>query len=130
MLNDSVMFSVDGRFQDGLMTGLHVYEFSCPWACGHPFASIVSMYNYRNSVDEHYRLLDGPFDGYQVYPTMINDIMGKPLEAPVLFKQFVLIDDRGSAEQRRAALNFHLQCFTNWFGCRDASEMLQPVPNR
>jgi len=129
MLNDWAMFSFEGQFENNVMTGLKVYEFSCPPACGHPFASIVRMYNYRNSMDETLRLRDEPFDGYRVYPRMISDIMGKPLPKPVLFDQFVLIDDRGTEEQRRKALDYHLQCFTNWFGCRDASEMLRPVPN-
>ncbi len=119
----------EGQFESKVMTGLKIYEFSCPPACGRPFASIVRVYNYRNSMDEILRSRDEPFEGYRMYPTMLVDRFGKPLPNPVLFKQFVLIDDRGTAEQRGKALDFRLQCFTNWFGCRDASEMLQPAPN-
>jgi hypothetical protein len=129
MLADWVMFSFEGQFDSKVMTGLKIYEFSCPPACGRPFASIVRVYNYRNSMDEILRSRDEPFEGYRMYPTMLVDRFGKPLPNPVLFKQFVLIDDRGTAEQRGKALDFRLQCFTNWFGCRDASEMLQPAPN-
>jgi hypothetical protein len=129
LMLDWVMFAVEAQFQDGVLTGLKVYELSCPPACGHPFASDAAIYARRDSLDEYNFSRAGPFNGYKVYPEMTDHFMDRQLPKPVLFKQYVLIDDRGTAEQRRKALDFNLECFTNWFGCRDAAKMLHPAPN-
>ena len=126
---DGAMFSVAGSFQGGVLTVLRVTEMSCPPECGHPFSTDVRMSVRTDSEQVTLLSRDKPFVGYRFDTDMLDQMWDRPLPRPVLFHQRVFLDDRGTDEERRRALDFHLQCLTNWFGCRDAGQMLQPAPN-
>lgn len=125
------MFEVSAGFKEGELVKLRVIEFNLGGGVGHPFADIVEIYAHQAPVDDVDGWVDaGPFSGYAVHTTMLQDFMGKQLRTPVPFKQLVYVDERATAKERRKALDFNFQCFTAIGGCRDASLMLQPSPNR
>lgn len=122
------MFSASLEFEGGKLTKLHVFAFQGE---GHPFSGSVTIYAGRASIPEVLWAEPEKYRGYFVQSSdLFEDGEGHPLPHPVPFHRHVWFDERATAEQRRRALEFHLECFTSLAGCRDASRILDPVPVR
>ena len=46
------------------------------------------------------------------------------------YREFVFVTPEASPEERRRALDFHLNCFTRFRGCQDMNLILDASPNR
>ncbi|AEU35717.1 hypothetical protein [Granulicella mallensis] len=128
LMLDGAMFAVLQEFKSGILSKLYVYETSD--GVGHPFSAHATIYGHHATDDVPQWSDRREFNGYLVNSMpLIADTEGRPLARLVLFREDVFVDERGTVEQRRKALDFHLECLTAIRGCHDASLILQPEPN-
>ena len=121
LMLDGAIFAVLQEFKSGILSKLYVYETSD--GVGHPFSAHATIYAGRAADRVE-------FNGYLVRSTPLTmDMEGRPIARLVLFREDVFVDERGTVEQRRKALDFHLECLTAIRGCHDAALILQPEPN-
>ena len=121
LMLDWAMLAAQEEFKAGILSKLYVYELSD--GVGHPFSAHATIYA-GQATDR------GEFNGYLVRSIpLMTDMEGRPIPRLVLFREDVFVDERGTVEQRRKALDFHLECLTAIRGCHDAALILQPEPN-
>lgn len=131
LMLDWTMFSASLQFEGSKLTKLHAYEYQAIFGGGHPFSGTVTIYAGRVSEQEADWSYPSNFEGYNVRSLDITeDQNGQTLARALPFHRYVYLDERATSEQRRKALEFHLECFTSLAGCRDASRILNPVPVR
>jgi hypothetical protein len=118
------VFGLSPRFSNGKLVLLHVSESQAGVDGIHPFYVDVSIYA-RSAEANDPRIEDANFSGYRVIP-YIQSFDERPEKSWVI-REYVDLDDRATGQQKKQALDFKLECFTDIHGCRDANKILQPA---
>ena len=124
-------FSVSPRFQNGRLSVLYVREDQDDVDGIHPFVGALNAYDQSaEEGDPHFE--HGAFKGYRVGPYIeqSEDSHGNLFGTPWTIRMYVDIDGRATDKEKRLAYSFNLACFTNIHGCRDATQILNPAPDR
>ena len=122
LMLDGAMFDASEEFKGGILSTLKVVEMNAMPGSGRPCAALATIYGGQTA--------DDASSGYLVRSQRLEENMeGWSIAGPIVFREDVFVDERGTATQHRKALDFHPECFTAMRGCRDALHMLQPEPN-
>ena len=122
-------FDVSLTCESGLLSGMRVTEMQdSGWI--HPYADATAVSPrgpiVNASDDAGLKSRD-----YWVYERGTSVYQGDKLvaESPVL-NRFIQLTPDATAEERRRAFDFHLDCFTRWRGCQSVDLILPAAPNR
>lgn len=124
-------FRVSPRFQNGRLAVLYVREYQDGVDGIHPFIGALNAYDQSaEKGDPHFEY--GPFNGYRVGPYIEQneDSHGNPIGTSWTIREYVDMDGRATEAEKKQAYSFNLACFTDLHGCRDATRILSPAPDR
>lgn len=122
------LFEVAIRYQDGILSEIHIVEMQEDFVGGpHPNSASTTILSTRFGQQLRYiPSLDSDFKGYAVYArsTGATDANGNWTGFSCCHARFVTLDERATPTQHADSLNFQLHCLTSWRRCRDYRKIL------
>jgi hypothetical protein len=122
-------FSVSISCHDGLLSGMRVVEMQDAPGWPHPYSDSSTFLSEGSVANEHAADPKPETKDYWIYVQGTALYDGEHLDHLVRGR-FISITPDATVEEKRKALEFHLDCFTRFSGCQNVDLILRPSPNR